>query len=569
MKTYTSFLASIAFMKRVMFLTLSIICANNLQAQNPSWSWANGYGGADQDQARKSAVDPWGNIYTTGYFRSTSINFGSFNFANPIAVDVMFLIKTSPSGNIIWAKSVVANDETRGLAVTTDNIGNVFVVGDFSSSSIDFGSHQINNVNPPDWDNFIVKYDSAGNDLWARDIGGPLAELAYSVVCDDYNNVYFGGAYSSDSLHFANDVVYNFTPYDKELLLLKYSSNGSELWMRSSRGPLGSFATAIAIQGNRVYCTGYFEGTFMQVGPDTLWNSSSPNGTAEMYMTMYDTLGNQQWTRSFSGNGHEVPLGIDIDYSGFVCVSGFTSSSNFILNQDTVYNPWLISVPFLARFNNAGDPAWVRYSTLSTTSGTANSVAIGTLGDIIYTGYYIDSISFQNQILTTGCSCVKMFVAAYDNAGNIIWSKDAGGNQNSTIGNGICIGSNSDLYVSGYFESDTAFFDGIQVVNTNPLQQIFLAKIFDPFNSVNNVSTTSIVRVWPNPTNGIATIDIKDMDLKNVTVYNHLGEKVNAKVSGTASQINIDLNSYSSGLYLVQCYCNDKFVTVKILLSKN
>jgi len=75
-----------------------------------------------------------------------------------------------------WARSSAGEEFDVANAVTTDAMGNVIVVGYFSSDSIAFGDITVYNNTPGFDDLYIVKYNAAGNVLWANGgAGGGVA----------------------------------------------------------------------------------------------------------------------------------------------------------------------------------------------------------------------------------------------------------------------------------------------------------------------------------------------------------------------------------------------------------
>ena len=74
--------------------------------------------------------------------------------------------------------------------------------------------------------------------------------------------------------------------------------------------------------------------------------------------------------------------------------------------------------------------------------------------------------------------------------------------------------------------------------------------------------------VYPNPTNGKATILLENTDenLVTVEVYNLLGEKVTQTV-GTSSEIELDLSNQTKGVYILNVLCNGEKLQRKVILE--
>jgi Secretion system C-terminal sorting domain/Beta-propeller repeat len=111
---------------------------------NGDVAWATKFGGNDYDEAADIAVDASGNIYATGYFESTSINFDFIPLTNydtigPLTTDVFFT-KLDNNGNAVWADRKGGNNNEWSNTIVRKNNGDLCAAGGFASSSISFGS---------------------------------------------------------------------------------------------------------------------------------------------------------------------------------------------------------------------------------------------------------------------------------------------------------------------------------------------------------------------------------------------------------------------------------------------
>ena len=79
------------------------------------------------------------------------------------------------------------------------------------------------------------------------------------------------------------------------------------------------------------------------------------------------------------------------------------------------------------------------------------------------------------------------------------------------------------------------------------------------------------ISVYPNPTNGIISIDMIGVDPSNydITITNILGKEIlciNENVSGIYNN-KVDLSSFSKGTYIIQITNKDKVFTDKIIIK--
>src|SRR4029078_2879022 len=86
----------------------------------------------------------------------------------------------SQTPNWVWAKKAVGTYTDHGVAIANDAAGNIYATGWFASPFIIFGQDTLFNSQPNTTDIFLVKYNSDGDVLWARNPYGNEHEFAYS-----------------------------------------------------------------------------------------------------------------------------------------------------------------------------------------------------------------------------------------------------------------------------------------------------------------------------------------------------------------------------------------------------
>ena len=171
--------------------------------------WAKKGGGTDEDVAFGISLDPTGNVLITGTFASLTCTFGATPLVNSGSDDI-FLVKYSSSGNLIWAKGLGGSgyEEVANLAI--DASGNCFLAGQFSSPSLTFGSSTLTNTSTIGYsDVLVVKYDSSGNPLWAKNAGGASSDYALGITLDASGNPTVTGSFGSTTIVFGSTILTN------------------------------------------------------------------------------------------------------------------------------------------------------------------------------------------------------------------------------------------------------------------------------------------------------------------------------------------------------------------------
>ena len=81
---------------------------------------------------------------------------------------------------------------------------------------------------------------------------------------------------------------------------------------------------------------------------------------------------------------------------------------------------------FLAKFESLGNIIWAKRAGGSV-SDFCNGIATDGNGNILITGSYASPlIAFGSTVFTNPCS-IDLYVAKYDNNGNVIWARSHGG----------------------------------------------------------------------------------------------------------------------------------------------
>ncbi len=235
--------------------------------------WAKSAGGTSSDDGASVAVDASGNSYVTGAFSSDTITFGSYTLTNASGTDI-FLVKYDVSGNVVWATSTTGTSLDRGNSIANDATGNVYITGYFESPAIAFGSYILNNTDGSDI--FLAKYDGNGNVIWATNAMGTSWDVGRSVAVDASGNAYVTGNFESPSITFGSFTLTNAGFYD--IFLVKYDSAGNVIWAKSSEGTDLDEGNSVAVDavGNS-YVTGAFSSPAITFGSFTLTNTSAPN----------------------------------------------------------------------------------------------------------------------------------------------------------------------------------------------------------------------------------------------------------------------------------------------------
>lgn len=261
--------------------------------------WVQQMGTEVHEDARDITIDSSGDFLITGYLDG-EIPPGSVT----VPYDG-FITKTDADGNTVWNRvfgtdgSEISND----VASTAD--GAVFVTGG-TTGTFD------GQVNSGGSDAFVVKYDSDGNMVWARQVGTAAYDDGYGVATDGDGAVLLAGA---------TDAAFDgqVTSGGWDAVVVKLDASGEILWTRQFGSSEDDAARGVATDAaGNVFVAGWTSGAI-----DGIPNLGSRDG----FLTKFDAAGTWQWTRLLSTESDESINDLTTDDAGNIYVGGYTQGS--------------------------------------------------------------------------------------------------------------------------------------------------------------------------------------------------------------------------------------------------
>ena len=212
---------------------------------------------------------------------------GTVNFTHNGNYDI-FILKLDSDGNYVWAKSIGGSGDDSGGDITLDASGNVYTTGRFRSSTIDLdpGTGVANFSSNGDGDIFILKLDSDGNYVWAKSFGSSNSETISGLVLDNSGNIYTTGSFSGTADFDPGSGIENLSSAGSfDAFVLKLDASGNYVWAKNMGGTSNDFSRAIAVDASdNVYTTGYFQGT-ADFDPNAGIENLSSNGNRDVFVS--------------------------------------------------------------------------------------------------------------------------------------------------------------------------------------------------------------------------------------------------------------------------------------------
>ena len=488
---------------------------------------------------------------------------------------------------------------TEGYDLYTDELGNVYVVGD-TSPYYNIGGTYLD----PTWgspirayggagDGFIAKLDSSGHLLWNTFLGGNQSDGITGVIVDGNGNIYVAGGSSAEwgsplRLHSGNgydgfiakltssgELVWNtflsnsgfsgidlddagniylsgssitnwsipdvpLSPHhgDYDAFVAKVSSAGDLIWYTFLGGDVRDIANSIVVSpdGNI-----YIAGT-----SDSTWGTPVRPFTGifwNAFAAKLTSSGSLLWN-AFLGSGRDTGNDIAIDAGGNVYITGDSSGT-----WGTPIRPFEMNVPFpinafVAELDTAGGLTW---NTFVGDGGLTEGFGIGVDGNGLV---YIDGTTCNSwgSPFRDVSGCTDAFIAMFDSSGNLLTNGFLGGAQTDE-GQALHVSSQGELFLSGFSRGGWGYHP-IRPYSRGP-QDAFVAKLllFPKVISINradtsptSASTVDFIISFFKPVVGIDTAGPAFDDFELSTTGSISGASI-TKISGSGDTYTVTVNT--------------------------
>ncbi|WCO00265.1 T9SS type A sorting domain-containing protein [Psychroserpens ponticola] len=459
-------------------------------------------------------VDKLGNIYFIGVFDIDELILDSFTLEhNGSWGDDTFWGKMDTDGNFIWIKSSDGRTNSNPQIALTSN--NYLYLSGSLYSGITFESVYIDGICCQNPKPYIVKYDTTGNLIWAKEAHTTLEEkgVPADIKVDYSGNMYLTGSYYSSST--------NTNSY-----LEKYDVNGLNQWRQEFVMYTADYSEAIDIDNNGFcYYTGYnnsinfidetqsvTENTFGIAQLNTL--SSTYKKTERPKINRNYLLCENNTQISLTATGDNIKWYSDSDITNEIHLG---NNYNFQVTENNI-------LYVTQTINNI--ESWPKQIIIEV-SELPNA-----------------ELTYDNQILS----------ATYNENFNYEWYYQ------STIISGE---TNNSIMV----EETTEFTDYSVIINHEDCSIELSAQVLSITDT--DFQNPLSLNIYPNPTNSFIYIknsNINAFDVKEIRIYNTLGKTVYRRKVNLSSKIGaIDLSQLEIGIYFINIKHDETSKTFRVI----
>lgn len=581
-KRMNLFIKKIQMKKNILFIFL-LGCSKLVFGQDANFLWVKQFGGTGTSGANSMELDASGNIYTIGDFSGTvDFNPGSgiYNLTS-IGDNDLFVSKLDSAGNFIWAKQIGGQSYPSQYDLALDAAGNIYITGTFWGM-VDFdlgaGIFNLNTIGTHDL--FVLKLDSFGNFIWAKQIGGSLGSvMGTSISLDDLGNIYTTG-YFADTIDFDPGAgTFMLNPDNNwffSMFVLKLNPSGNFAWAKAMYGPYsGVQSESISIDrfGN-VLTTGQFHDTVdfdPGVGTFTLVPFGS-FGDWDHFISKLDSSGNFVWAKQFGGESNQIGFSITTDAFSNVYTTGvFDATTDFDPGPGTFFmTPTTGRNTFVSKLDTAGNFVWAKQIT---GYSYGNDLTLDDDFNVYTTGFFQGYTDFDpgsgTSIINEPLTPPDTYISKFDSSGNFIWVRRfEGAAPSSNYGGSIAVDAFNNIYTTGSFQGTSDFDPSINTFNftSSSESNAYIHKMCQGCTAgISEDEMANNISLFPNPTSGQINLMTNDQkEIISFKIINSTGQLIE-ETKPFSHKIHLDITTAPDGIYFMEVTTAEGIFRTKFL----
>lgn len=282
--------------------------------------WVTQLGNSKHDSFTDVVVTRNGDLYVTGSTERED------NTVAGDGRDTWLAKYDAATGTQRWVNELDSTVDTRAGSLAVDSDGAVYILGRTGNRI-----PGADVVDQNSWNIWIAKYDSGfGTQHWSTELGSEKAELSGRLTLDHRGGLYITGSTSGKMTDEANQG-------DLDAFIAKYDATlGKQLWLNQIGTTSRDTVNSIAI-GNSgdLYAVGQSAGAIPGA-------KATAQGSNDAWLGRYDAdSGCQMWATQLGTDKQDLAVGIAVDSSGSVYISGSTGGEFSGSTNKGKYDTWI------------------------------------------------------------------------------------------------------------------------------------------------------------------------------------------------------------------------------------
>jgi hypothetical protein len=281
--------------------------------------WVKEVGGSGTDGLFGVTLSDAGDIVVSGYADTQA------------AVDGIPLISTQrgglvasfqPDGTLNWARVLPGNNGRNVTDVSVGPDGGIHGVGIFSGTmDLDPGPNSFQVVSAGVDDGFYFKLDAAGDFLWGGRFGGPLEDWCYDMDVNAAGEMFLAGHFRGAATMGNGTDLTNITAVTaSDALIAKIDADGAVAWVHGIPGNGRSHSVRIMANGDALYNGYVLETADFDPGPGIAEVANA--GSTDMFLARYTSGGDFASVLVVGGENGQTGRGLYVDDADVIHAAG-------------------------------------------------------------------------------------------------------------------------------------------------------------------------------------------------------------------------------------------------------
>ncbi|MEO7142313.1 MAG: SBBP repeat-containing protein [Bryobacteraceae bacterium] len=372
--------------------------------------------------------------------QTITFDLGDYDARLPLIIDPILAFSTYLGGG----------GSDTGYGVSVDPSGNIVIAGETYSAALTPNNPALRSNK----DAFVVKLNPSGTAvLYSTFLGGSQSDSARAIAVDAIGNAYVAGITTSSNFPTTPGAYQTAYGGQEDGFAFKLNSSGNVVYstLLGSTGSDNAVAVAVDAAGD-AYVAGYTSSGTYPVTPGVV-QSQFKGGYYDAFVTVLNPAGSGAiYSTLLGGSGSDVAYSIAVDSSGSAYLGGYTTSSDFPMQNAMQVSYGGLGDGFVAKLNSTGSQLFFSTYFGGSAFDEITSIALDAAQNV-YAGGFTGSIDFPataGAFQTSNHGSYDAFVAKLNTGGNSLAYATYLGGAGADQVTGMAVDAQGNAYVSGF-----------------------------------------------------------------------------------------------------------------------
>jgi len=274
------------------------------------FDWAMKFGGFDVDVGWDLAADNYDNLYVTGYYQNETEFDATMLTAGSNSENARFFVAYFNTSSSLWewAKDTTGSGSSIPYQIVVEPSTNDAYIAGYSTGTEQWGNGSFISSPQSTYGGFVVKYTDTGSFIWGENTGGnqcfgTCGVYFNNIVLHPDGGIVVGGNFLQTYKKQGGTIVSGQGDWD--VVLLRYDSNGSQMWTYHAGGAGDDRLQALSVNAKGQIQFGGNHFDTMKFGTTNLQKNTTTN-KYDAFIAQIDFDSDFQWAISLGGADNDT-----------------------------------------------------------------------------------------------------------------------------------------------------------------------------------------------------------------------------------------------------------------------